>query len=251
MADVASKKDASFDDLAADYDRFRTGYSSELVDELVSFGLTGGATVLDIGCGNGIASAPFVTRGCKVTGVDPSRPMLDKARERVPEGTFVVGPAEALPFGDDSFNHAICAQAFHWFDQPKAFAEAIRVVKPGGIVAVWWKRLTQDAAIRAIRNAAYADAGVPVPSDPLGKSFGAFYAAPFSDRSIRVLPFIWRTTVKTWVGYERSRATARNALGEKREAYLQALEKRLVSEAGGADAAMIASYMQYVYIGHV
>jgi|GEM_PF-6315722 len=65
------------------------------------------------------------------------------------------------------------------------------------------------------------------------------------------MPFIWRTTLKTWLGYERSRAQARNTFASKRIAYLKALEKRLVEEAGGPDAAMIASYMQYVYIGYV
>jgi len=242
---------ASFDDLAKDYDKFRTGYSTELFDELVDFGLSPGKMVLDIGCGNGIASVPLAARGSILAGVDPSEPMLVNARLRVPEGKFVVGSAEKLPFADRSFDHAICAQAFHWFDQSRAFAEAIRVVKPGGVVAVWWKILTHDAAIRAIRDAACADAELAPPKDVLGAAFKAFYAAPFFDRRLRVMPFVWRTTVKTWLGYERSRAKARNAFASKREAYLKALEKRLVREAGGADAAMIAPYMQYVYIGHL
>ncbi len=250
MTDVAANN-GSFDDLAADYDQYRTGYSAELFDELVGLGVTPGTIVLDIACGNGIATAPLVARGCKLTGVDPSEPMLANARTRVPAATFVLGYAEKLPFGDNHFDHAICAQAFHWFDQPRAFEEAIRVVKPGGNVAVWWKRLTQDAAIRALRDSAYEEVGVAPPKDALGGSFRAYYGAAFSDRHLRVLPFTWRTTVKTWIGYEHSRATARNAFGDKRDAYLKALERRLVKEAGSLESAMIAPYMQYVYIGVV
>ena len=248
---MVGSNNASFDDLAKDYDKYRTGYSTELFDELVNFGLSPGKSVLDIGCGNGIASVALAARGCVLTGVDPSEPMLVNARLRVPEGKFVVGSAENLPFADRTFDHAICAQAFHWFDQPRAFEETIRVVKPGGVVPVWWKVLTHDAAIRVIRDAACTDADLAPPKDVFGGAFKAFYAAPFSERSLRVMPFIWRTTVKTWVGYERSRAKARNAFASKREAYLKALEKRLVREAGGPDAAMIAPYMQYVYIGYV
>ena len=250
MTDVGGNE-ASFDDLAADEHQYRTGYSSELFDELVVLGLTPGTTVLDIACGSGIASAPLVARGCKLTGVDPSAAMLACARTRVPEATFVLGSAEKLPFSDRYFDNAICAQAFHWFDQPRAFAEAIRVVKPGGNVAVWWKRLTHDAAIRAIRTAASDEVAVPSSKEVLGGSFGAYYGAAFRERRLRVLPFTWRTTVKTWVGYEHSRATARNAFGAKRDAYLKALERRLVKEAGSLDSTMIAPYMQYVYIGVV
>jgi len=151
-------KNASFDDLAKDYDTYRTGYSIERFDELVNFGLSPGKTALDIGCDSGIASIPLAARGCVLTGVDPSEPMLVNARLRVPEGKVVVGSAEKLSLADRAFDHAICAQAFHWFDQPRAFGEAIRVVKPGGVAAVWWKILTHDAAIRAIRDAVCTDA---------------------------------------------------------------------------------------------
>ena len=68
---------------------------------------------------------------------------------------------------------------------------------------------------------------------------------------IAVLPFTWRTTVKTWVGDERSRARARNAFGAKRGAYLKALERRSVNEAGSLDSITIVPDMQDVYMGVV
>lgn len=57
--------------------------------------------------------------------------------------------------------------------------------------------------------------------------------------------------MKAWVGCERSRARARNAFGTKRGAYLKALERCLVNEAGSLDSITIVPDMQYVYIGVV
>ena len=57
--------------------------------------------------------------------------------------------------------------------------------------------------------------------------------------------------MKTWAGCERSRARARNAFGAKRDAYLKALERRLVNEAGSLDSTTIVPDMQYVYNGVV
>ncbi|MGZ4197722.1 MAG: class I SAM-dependent methyltransferase [Solirubrobacteraceae bacterium] len=57
----------SFGNVAQLYDRARPTYPPELVDWLLS---DGSRRVLDVGCGTGIAGAPFAARGCKVTGVE-------------------------------------------------------------------------------------------------------------------------------------------------------------------------------------
>jgi ubiquinone/menaquinone biosynthesis C-methylase UbiE len=236
-----------FNGLAANYGRFRIGYSGELFDALQGLGVRRGSHVLDVGCGTGISMQPLVARGVRVTGLDPSTEMLAAGKLAVPAATFVLGNAEALPFADGSFDAAVSAQAFHWFDADAAFAELIRVVRPGGPIAVWWKILGTSDPMRAVRAAACARVGVQPPADLKG-GFSAFYRAPLTDRKLRVLPFSARFGIEEWIGYERSRASARNAFGPKLDAYLDALRGELLAK-HGSQARVEVRYTQYLYVG--
>jgi ubiquinone/menaquinone biosynthesis C-methylase UbiE len=201
----------AFDGLAANYERYRVGYSNELFDALENLGFRRGMAVLDAGCGTGLSMEPLAARGMTVTGVDSSGQMLAAAKHAVPGAAVVEAKVEALPFPDRHFDAAVSAQAFHWFDADKAYAELSRVVKPGGPIAVWWKILGSSEPMRALRAAACARAGVEPGADPLRGGFGAFYRAPFASRTLRVLPFLARFSIDDWIGYERSRASTRDA----------------------------------------
>lgn len=92
--------------------------------------------VLDLACGPGLASEAARQRGATVTGVDVAAPMLDAARRRVPDGDFHQAPAEQLPFGDASFDVALCGFGLPHFAEPEAvFSETQRVLAPGGRLA--------------------------------------------------------------------------------------------------------------------
>ena len=237
----------AFDELADAYDRYRIGYASELYDAIFDYGLRPGARVIDVASGTGLVAAELVARGCDVTGTDSSKAMCQKARERVPGAAFGLGTAEALPFPDKSFDAATCAQAFHWFDQARAFSELTRVVRPGGILAIWWKGFMRGDAIRHLRDDAANEIGLPPTDDLLAKEFLAFEDVPLDDPVLRVVPWITRMTVDGFLGYERSRARARSAYGDKLEAYFEALERRL----GPPDTELALSYLQLLYLGRV
>jgi ubiquinone/menaquinone biosynthesis C-methylase UbiE len=238
---------ASFGELATAYRRFRLGYADELYAVLEEFGIGGPARVLDVGCGTGLVAHELAARGCHMTGIDVSGPMLEHARECVPGGTFVEAHAEALPFADASFDAAVSAQAFHWFDQVKAIEEMARVVRPGGTVAVWWKGMMRGDATRLIRESVAHDLGLTSPEDLLTPEFTAFRTASLVDRRLRVIPWIVPMTAERYNGYECSRARARVAFGEKLDAYLTALEARL----GPRSTVLSISYVQMLYIGRV
>jgi len=91
--------------------------------------------VLDIGCGTGrfLAQLAEIAKGW---GVDASPEMLEVARTRVGGAGLKLGSAEELPFKDGWFERATMWLVAHLVDRPRAFAEAARVLGPGGHFAV-------------------------------------------------------------------------------------------------------------------
>ena len=119
---------------AARYDRARPGYPAALVNRIVA--ASPGRDVLDVGCGTGIAARLFQAAGCRVLGVDPDDRMASVARR----GGLAV---EAAAFEDwdgagREFDAVIAAQAWHWVDPVAGAAKAARVLRPGGLQAVFW-----------------------------------------------------------------------------------------------------------------
>ena len=102
-----------------------------------------GDSILDVACGTGIFAREAATRidgEGTVVGIDVNDGMLDLARRKAPEVDWRHGPAEALPFADESFDAVGCQFALMFFDdRPGALREMWRVLKPGGrlVVAVW------------------------------------------------------------------------------------------------------------------
>jgi len=91
--------------------------------------------VLDIGCGTGRFLAQL-DEVAKAWGVDRSPEMLEVARSRVGGAGLKLGSAEELPFKDGWFERATMWLVAHLVDRPRAFAEAARVLEPGGRFAV-------------------------------------------------------------------------------------------------------------------
>ncbi|MBE0467174.1 MAG: class I SAM-dependent methyltransferase, partial [Candidatus Desulforudis sp.] len=95
--------------------------------------------VLDVGTGTGFAALILAELGHRVTGIDWSAAMLDRAREKARDAglevALVEGETEALPFTDASFE-ALAARHVLWTlaEPEQALAEWFRVLKPGGRV---------------------------------------------------------------------------------------------------------------------
>jgi SAM-dependent methyltransferase len=109
----------------------------KLFEELLDLAGAGpGTRVLDVACGSGYAAALAAGRGAKVTGVDIATALLEIARERTPDGTFLEGEMDALPLEDAQFDVVTCVNGFQFaLDPANAFAEAARVLVPGGRLA--------------------------------------------------------------------------------------------------------------------
>lgn len=126
-----------FEDRAADWIRFARaeGHDAYWAYREAFFELLPSppATVLEVGCGEGRVSRDLRARGYDVTGLDVAPTLVEAARDADPSGTYVVGDAEALPFGDDSLDLVVSYNSLiDVEDMPAAVAEASRVLRPGG-----------------------------------------------------------------------------------------------------------------------
>ncbi|MBV8151990.1 MAG: methyltransferase domain-containing protein [Candidatus Eremiobacteraeota bacterium] len=99
-----------------------------------------GTRLLDVGCGAGLATSLASRRGAVVSGIDASAPSIEFARSRTPDGTFVVGDLEALPFADGSFDVVVGFNSLQFAERPlEAFREVRRVLAPSGRLGIaWW-----------------------------------------------------------------------------------------------------------------
>jgi SAM-dependent methyltransferase len=131
-----------FTDRVEDYVAFRPRYPRALLELLVSeWRLGSESVVVDVGSGTGIFSRLLLESGARVVGVEPNAAMRAAAeRDLAGEARFtsVDGGAEATGQAAASCDLVTAAQAFHWFDPPRARAEFRRIVRPGGGAALVW-----------------------------------------------------------------------------------------------------------------
>ena len=98
-------------------------------------------SVLEVGIGTGL-NLPLYPATCRLTGIDLSQEMLDKAVERVqtlamPNVALKVMDATSMDFGDDEFDRAIATYTISAVPDPVAvLREMRRVVKPGGVIVI-------------------------------------------------------------------------------------------------------------------
>ena len=138
-----------FSSVAREYAASRPGYPDELFAWLASLA-PGLGIAWDAGTGSGQAAIGLAGRFDHVIATDASAEQIAAAEPHA-RVEYRVAPAERSGLAAGSVDLAAAAQALHWFDIPAFHAEAARVLRPDGILAVWTYALPvfRDSALDA------------------------------------------------------------------------------------------------------
>ncbi len=155
-----------------DADRLRSAERIALleVDRVVDLSTEGlvDPRILDVGTGTGVFAEAFAARGFAVTGIDTNSDLLQLAAQHVPTAEFEQAAAEAIPYGDGTFEVVYLGHVLHETDDPiGALSEARRVTTKRVVVMEWpylqeeqgpplEHRLTQEAIVEMARRAGIA-----------------------------------------------------------------------------------------------
>ncbi|MFD7668468.1 class I SAM-dependent methyltransferase [Streptomyces sp. NPDC059788] len=142
----ASSRAQSFDVAAAQYAASRPAYPAALFDCLEEFAgcRLVGARVADVGAGTGIASVLLRERGADVIAVEPGEAMAGEFHRALPGVPVVRGDGNALPLAEASCDLITYAQSWQWTDPGRSVPEALRVLRGGGALAIWWNTTAFD-----------------------------------------------------------------------------------------------------------
>ena len=124
-----------FSGVASRYADCRPSYPAEFFDYLATLA-SGDALAWDCAAGSGQATRGLAPRFARVVATDAS-PEQIAAAPKLPNVEYRVALAENSGLADASVGLVTVAQALHWFDLPRFYSEVRRVLRPGGVLAVW------------------------------------------------------------------------------------------------------------------
>src|ERR671923_1005913 len=122
---------------AAGYDRNRPRPPELLLETLCLYaGLERPQLVVDLGCGTGLSARAWAGRSERVVGVEPNGAMLAEA-ERAEGVEYRQAFAQDTRLDEGCADIVTCSQSLHWMEPEPTFAEAARILRPGGVFAAY------------------------------------------------------------------------------------------------------------------
>jgi len=135
---MTSKKHEDFS-FAKEYSKFRTDYSDTIFDETLKRLQGKRDLAIDVGAGTGQASFPLTKYFKEVIAYDPSEGLIKQGKESNTYSNlrFEKSSAESIDLPDGSVDLIVSAQAVHWFDLIPFYEETKRILRTGGLLAIW------------------------------------------------------------------------------------------------------------------
>jgi SAM-dependent methyltransferase len=235
------KRSRSFGAIAAEYDRVRPSYPAEMIDAIV--GLLPGRYIAEIGAGTGKATVPLAGRDLDITAVEPDPGMAavlgahvgDRANVHVVVSSF----EDWQP--DREFDGLLAAQSWHWTAPDQRYPHAARVVRTGGLLALFWNVTDwSQTPISDEIDDVYRRHGVVLDTsrrralatpDSWPRSELAALTT-FADVEVRSYPWQRTYTTQEWTDYIGSTSDHLVMDADRRHALLADV-RRLIDAAGG------------------
>ncbi len=243
---------ALFSRQAGAYAQFRPTYPPAWFDFLAGETVQHEAA-LDCATGSGQAVSGLGQRFRRVFAADPGLSQLAH-RSAHPRAVYLAARAEQLPFGPACFDLVTAAQAAHWFDMDRFNAEARRVLRPGGIVAVWcYEMLHINPEIDAVVDRLYEEITGAYWS-PRRSLIEAHYATlPFAFDEISPPEVSIEThwTLENLTGYLNSWSATQEFIRERGYNPLSLVQTELLAAWGNPAEARTAIWPVYARVGRV
>lgn len=197
--DLTARRAGSFGSQAAIYAEHRPDYAAAGIRwALAPLGAVDAPVVLDLGAGTGKLTDGLLAVGAEAIAVEPDPAMLAELVRRYPAVRATAGTAEAIPLPDGSVDAVVAGQAFHWFDQGRAFPEIARVLRPSGVFAAFWN-VDDDTVewVAGLERVSHSEASFPPPAKdeplPAHPLFAPFEQSEFAHVHRRTADSLVRT----------------------------------------------------------
>jgi ubiquinone/menaquinone biosynthesis C-methylase UbiE len=201
-----------FSSKAEVYARYRWDYAPQAIQAILDVtGVSGASSVADIGAGTGILTRHFPGVVGQVYAVEPNDEMRQMAARVLgthPSCHIVDGRAEATTLPDHSVDLIAVAQSIHWFDPQPTRVEFLRILKPGGWLAILRNRGTDDALGAALSEALSGHSGPDTAPSMVGRATPRRFYYGDDDYSEQTFCF---TTRRTWEQFIGSLTTTSDA----------------------------------------
>lgn len=189
----------------------------------------------DCATGNGQAAVALAAHFERVVASDGSAKQIAEAMPR-PNIDYCCAPAEASPLEDGVVDLVTVAQALHWFNVDAFYAEAARVLKPGGVLAVWCYGIHRiDTAIDDVVGELYEPVLGPwwPPERKLVERHYQDLSFPFAEMPPPTFDMRQRWTLQQLTAYLYSWSATQRYMQDRKEDPVLRFSERLAAAWGG------------------
>ena len=222
-----------FSERSDNYARYRPTYPSRLFEYLAGIA-PAGWSAWDCGTGSGQTAVALARHFGKVFASDASSAQID-ATIAHPKVDYRVASAEASGLDDNCVDLVTVSQAFHWFEADRFVAEAARVLRPNGVLAIWcYASCSVLPRCDAIVEQLYTDLIGPYwpPERALIEEGYASVKLPGDEIDAPCFEMSLSWTVQDMLGYLRTWSACRRYRAAKADDPVSVIESDLVSAWG-------------------
>jgi ubiquinone/menaquinone biosynthesis C-methylase UbiE len=190
---------------AEKYAKYRWDYSSRAIQTISDIAhISDDSYVADIGAGTGILTKHFEGKVKCIFAIEPNAEMLEVAKKSLSHSSSfmpIARSAEDTALPDSSINLITVAQAIHWFDPKPTRNEFLRILKPGGWLAILQNYGTNDRLNKSISSISTEENGVIIPSlTCTSKNIGVEFYYDNDDFQRMFFPFSFQQNWEEFIG---------------------------------------------------